>query len=107
MSTRAIHHKPWWWFHHADKVIHIILFGLLAHFVYFALRQGHQWRFAKAALVAFLAATLYGSSDEIHQRFTPTRSSDLADVGADALGAASVFFCGLCRARKAPGEEQT
>lgn len=83
--------EPSWWFPQADKVIHAGLFGILALLLFFALRQAPAWRPSRAAAFAFLLAVLYGASDEVHQLFTPKRSSDLLDVAADATGAACVF----------------
>ena len=42
---------------------------------------------ASTAMVAVLIAVAYGVSDEFHQMFVPGRSAELADLGADALGA--------------------
>ena len=42
---------------------------------------------ASTAMVAVLIAVAYGASDEFHQVFVPGRSAELADLGADALGA--------------------
>jgi VanZ family protein len=36
---------------------------------------------------AIVLTVLYGISDEYHQSFVPGRTSDVADVGADAIGA--------------------
>jgi len=51
---------------------------------------GGRWAAVGAATVAaaWLAATLYGVSDEFHQSFVPARTPDLRDVIADAVGAA-------------------
>jgi VanZ family protein len=42
-----------------------------------------SWR---AVLVAILISSLYGVTDEYHQRFTPGRSFDVLDMLADAIG---------------------
>jgi VanZ family protein len=41
----------------------------------------------RQALLAVVLAALYAVTDEVHQRFTPGRSSSIADVGIDTLGA--------------------
>ena len=38
--------------------------------------------------VAWVAAVLYGISDEVHQHFVPNRYPDTFDVATDAVGAA-------------------
>ncbi|MQA90778.1 MAG: hypothetical protein GEU90_11155 [Gemmatimonas sp.] len=66
----------------ADKVAHfgayLVLGFLLAHGV---------TRFGLSARFALVVGMLYGLSDEVHQRFVPGRSAELADWIADALGA--------------------
>lgn len=42
----------------------------------------------RSALLAVLASTLYGVSDEIHQCFVPGRTSEVKDVLSDLAGAA-------------------
>ena len=91
LSSQPAGATPSWWFPHADKLIHMGLFGILALLSYVAARRAPAWPPFRAALAAFLLTVLYGSSDEIHQLFTPTRSSDPLDVAADATGAACVF----------------
>ena len=37
-------------------------------------------------------STIYGVTDEVHQMFVPLRTADLADLAADALGAAAAVL---------------
>lgn len=64
-----------------DKVAHFFVYGLLATLI---VRLSPR---PAAAWWAWLAASLYGVSDEWHQSFTPGRSVELADLIADSLGA--------------------
>jgi VanZ family protein len=61
-----------------DKGAHALAFGLLAVLFYFA--SGRFW-------IAFVLASLYGISDEVHQYFVPGRSVDVTDWLADTVGA--------------------
>ena len=72
-----------------DKQAHALAYGVLACLCLMGL-TGWRWRrIAGASLVvAFVAAVLFGISDEVHQAFVPGRSPDAADVAADAAGAA-------------------
>ena len=66
------------------KVGHMVVFGLLAVFI---------WRTAAAAgirnpaVVAFVLTVLYAVSDEVHQGFTNGRHPAWEDVVVDAAGA--------------------
>jgi VanZ family protein len=71
-----------------DKGAHALLYAGLGVLVARALAGG--WRrpmTPRAALVAVLICTVYGITDELHQRFVPTRDADVLDVAADAAGA--------------------
>lgn len=72
-----------------DKEAHAFTFGVLAVLLLMGL-TGWQWRAVTRPflLTAFLLAVAYGVSDELHQRFVPGRTPDMADVAADAVGAA-------------------
>lgn len=74
----------------SDKLLHFAAYGGLATL---CLRATSGGRLAgitpRAALLAWLLATGYGATDELHQRFVPHRSADVADLAADALGAAA------------------
>jgi VanZ family protein len=90
-----------------DKQIHAgVYFGLGALFVR-ALAGG--WRrivTARTAVLAAVLATLYGATDEIHQRFVPPRQAEWGDLAADAAGAgaAAVLFYTIWRvARRRAG----
>jgi len=41
----------------------------------------------KLMILAIILATLYGATDETHQMFVPTRSSDILDLLSDFIGA--------------------
>lgn len=80
-----------------DKVAHILLYGGLTAVVSLGIRRSGKpakpaWQFW--APIVF--ATLYGISDEFHQRFVPMRSCDIFDVMADTTGAtlAQIVLCG-------------
>lgn len=71
-----------------DKLVHFVEYLILGALCTYATRRTwprrHAWR--TVALGAVLAAA-FGVTDELHQAFVPGRSSDIADVYADALGA--------------------
>jgi len=70
-----------------DKALHCVEYGGLALLLCRALLgEGIGW--AAALVVALVATSAYGASDEWHQSFTPGRSSDVRDWMADSLGAA-------------------
>jgi VanZ family protein len=81
----------------ADKLAHVVVYTVLGALVFRALRPRDSstatapdgappaWRWRRA-LVAIALTTLYGVSDEIHQIWTPNRSSDWHDVVADLIG---------------------
>lgn len=76
-----------------DKVLHVVAYGIWASVAFLGLRAS-AWpeSAASRAVIAALAATLYGASDEIHQAFVPSRSSDWTDLAADAVGAIAATF---------------
>jgi VanZ family protein len=93
-SSQSLGPQPSWWFEGADKVIHAVLFGALAALIFLPLAAVHGWHVEWAALAAFVLATGYGLTDEIHQQSTAGRVSDLYDAAADATGAAlAVALC--------------
>jgi VanZ family protein len=71
----------------ADKVVHFGLYGLLAALCARGFGRSTTWPAPLIWIAAAALASLYGMSDEFHQRFVPGRNSDWADVLADAVGA--------------------
>lgn len=71
-----------------DKGVHFLVYGVLALLsAHGAARTWPQWSLARGFVLAVVAATLWGALDEFHQSFVPGRSSDVADLLADTLGA--------------------
>ncbi len=75
---------------HFDKVVHAVLFGLLALITYPFARSLGLAPF-HAACLSVVFASLYGLFDEMHQAGVAGRFSSIADWIADTLGALSVF----------------
>ena len=74
---------------HADKVIHVVEYAILAALLARALHVGGPTgpeRTRTIFLLASLASALYGVSDELHQSFVPGRHASLGDAVADAVG---------------------
>ena len=65
---------------------HIIEYAILGILLLAGFRSLEKTR-DHATTLAFLAAVLYGATDELHQYFIPHRFCDLKDLLADALGA--------------------
>jgi len=73
-----------------DKVAHFTLYGLFAVLLTRDMAQvTGLWR---AMLLAIAIAVLFGAADEWHQRFVAQRRPGVADLRADALGAAGGAF---------------
>jgi VanZ family protein len=72
-----------------DKIAHVGIFFILTLLCWRAFHHqtSIRWLKNRAVLIAFIVATIYGFSDEFHQRFVPGRSYDLYDFLADSLGA--------------------
>jgi VanZ family protein len=75
-------------FYLCRKAGHVIEYTILSLLAVRAVQQDRaawQWR---AAGTAVLLAILYAASDEWHQRFVPSRTSDWHDVLIDTAGVA-------------------
>jgi VanZ family protein len=72
----------------SDKTGHSIGYAILALLFVRAFARA-RWRAVtwRVVLASIVAATLYGGTDEFHQRFVHGRSPDLWDVAADFRGA--------------------
>lgn len=71
-----------------DKLAHMVLFGGLGALVSVGIRRAKRTPgFATQLAVPVLFVAVYGLSDEIHQRYVPGRTFDLADWAADIAGA--------------------
>jgi VanZ family protein len=70
-----------------DKHEHVFFYGVLAALALRALANG-EWRGIRLSTVtgAILISSLYGVSDEFHQRFVPGRTYEVLDMAADAIG---------------------
>jgi VanZ family protein len=75
----------------ADKLVHMILFGVLAWLIYPFIRIIGCSTFI-AACTALTLSSLYGIFDELHQSNVPNRYMDVNDWIADTIGAATVFW---------------
>jgi hypothetical protein len=75
---------------YADKVIHMGLFGSLALSIFFHFDQYSNISFQsiRTKAVSLIACILYGIGMEYYQKyFVPSRSFDVIDMLADAIGA--------------------
>jgi VanZ family protein len=75
----------------ARKAAHVTEYAVLSWLLARAfLRPGTPWgRWErKAAALAWLIASLYAASDELHQAFVPNRQGRWGDVWLDSFGAA-------------------
>ena len=68
-----------------DKVLHALVFGLLAVLL-------HVLAGTRTTFAVFAAVVGIGVLDELHQAFIPGREADLADLLADAAGAAVALY---------------
>jgi VanZ family protein len=67
-----------------DKLGHAGIYALLAALYTLTARVVSR----RAAVVAIVAAVLFGATDEIHQSFVPGRDASWLDLLADTVGAA-------------------
>jgi VanZ family protein len=71
-----------------DKLLHGIEYAVLALLCYRAFRWAAGPQAGEyAVMLAIVATSLYGLTDELHQAYVPLRESSLADWIADTTGA--------------------
>jgi VanZ family protein len=74
--------------HLSDKILHAVEYGILSLLCYRAFRWAAGPAIARQAVVlAIVAASVYGLTDEVHQSFVPLRESSWKDWLADTVGA--------------------
>jgi VanZ family protein len=69
------------------RAAHVLEFGVLGALLLRALSKERPVT-KREMMMAWIVVTLYGASDEIHQRFTPGRSSEGLSLLFDVLGGA-------------------
>jgi VanZ family protein len=85
-----------------DKALHTVEYAGLGLLVCRALAgEGLGW--IRACVLAVIISGAYGATDEWHQAFTPSRSSDIHDWYTDNIGAslgAGTYAAGLTLLRR-------
>lgn len=78
----------------SDVNLHALLYFGLMLVVVRAVAGGKWSRVTLGALVtAWLITVAYGASDEWHQMYVPSRTAELRDLQADAIGALLAAIC--------------
>jgi VanZ family protein len=74
----------------SDKAVHLGVYAVLGLVLARALSRA-RWRqiTMRTVFASVVLSVLYGLTDEWHQTFVPGRSAELADLAADAVGAAA------------------
>ena len=70
------------------NAMHVVAYAILGASLLMAMHSVPRRRLVGPGLWSFLIAIAYGIVDELHQSFVPGRVCSLADVFADAAGAA-------------------
>lgn len=86
----------------ADKLAHMIAYGVLALSVFWFHGKKGLENPGRTIFLTVLFCLLYGMSDEYHQSFIPFRSVSIFDLIADVAGA----FCLSLIWAKSPGLQQ-
>lgn len=70
----------------ADKVAHLVAYGVTGFMTARAIGRGRPISWKQAALAVLICAA-YGATDEIHQLYSDGRSAETGDWVADFIGA--------------------
>ena len=70
----------------SDYEVHIAAYAGLGALTARAAGKGLRNVSWRAVLIAIVISSLYGVTDEYHQRFVPGRAFDVLDMLADAIG---------------------
>ncbi len=74
-----------------DKVAHLLEYGIFSFLIFLAFyTSGKDFLKRHVFLLSVLVGTVYGLSDEIHQKFVPGRDCNIYDFLADCLGIIAV-----------------
>lgn len=74
-----------------DKLIHFTVYGIFCFLIHRSFQNiKSDYFFRNSLLLAVIATSIYGLSDELHQAFVPQRSAEFADFVADFSGA--IFY---------------
>jgi VanZ family protein len=81
VTSLTLNSVPDYWLHSSG-------YAVLAMLVFVAVHQGLDFAANSAGYsLPMLITVLYGISDEFHQSFIPSRSSEVRDIIADSVGA--------------------
>lgn len=70
-----------------DKLFHAIEYFILGALLVRAISNSvAKPNYKYILIIAMIALTIYGASDEFHQRFVPGRSCDIFDLFSDIIG---------------------
>ena len=77
-------------FVNADKIVHVLVYGLLAALCYISFIHQNKYKLLSSSpyIYALIFCSFYGLSDEFHQYFVPNRDANIFDWIADVAGIA-------------------
>jgi len=74
------------------KIAHIAEYGILAFLVWRAVFHSLKITLSKTYTWSGALSLLYAISDEIHQRFVPTRNGSIYDILIDSVGIGLMLY---------------